>query len=90
MHDVVDAILAFPHFDLSRAAHADYRDAAGKLGEPLLQFLAIVVGAGLRKLRLYSSMRAVMSVFAPAPLMMVVFSLSIITFLARPSTLRVI
>ena len=39
-------------FDLGRAADADYRDAAGKLGEPLLQLLEIVVGSGLRDLRL--------------------------------------
>ena len=52
MHRVFDAILALPHFHLGRAADADYRDAAGELGEPLLQLLAIVVGGGLLDLRL--------------------------------------
>ena len=40
---VVDAILLLLDLDLGRAADADHRDAAGELGEPLLQLLAVVV-----------------------------------------------
>ena len=39
-------------FDLGRAADADHRDAAGELGQTLLQLLAVVVGGGLLDLRL--------------------------------------
>ena len=52
MHRVVDAILALLHLDLGRAADADHRDAAGELGETLLQLLAVVVRGGLLDLRL--------------------------------------
>jgi hypothetical protein len=37
---------------LGRAADADHRNAAGELGQPLLQLLAVVVGGGLLDLRL--------------------------------------
>ena len=52
VHRVVDAILALLHLDLGGAADADHRDAAGELGQPLLQLLAVVVGGGLLDLRL--------------------------------------
>src|SRR5205085_5994941 len=52
MERVVDAVLALLHLDLGRAADTDHRDAAGKLGEPLLELLTIVVGGGLLDLRL--------------------------------------
>ena len=52
MHRVVDAILALLHLGLGGAADADHRDAAGELGQPLLQLLAVVVGGGLLDLRL--------------------------------------
>jgi hypothetical protein len=39
-------------FDHGGATDADERDAAGELGEPLLQLLAIIVGRGLLDLRL--------------------------------------
>src|SRR5271169_106881 len=52
MHGIVYTIFALPDFDLSCAADADYGDAAGKLGESLLQLLEIVVGGGLPNLRL--------------------------------------
>jgi hypothetical protein len=40
------------HLDLGRAADADDRDAAGELGQTLLQLLAVVVRGGLLDLRL--------------------------------------
>ena len=52
MHRVVDAILALLHLDLGRAADADHRNAAGELGQTLLQLLTVVVRGGLLDLRL--------------------------------------
>ena len=52
MHGVIDPILALLHLDLARPADPDDRDAAGELGQPLLQLLAIVVGGGLLDLGL--------------------------------------
>ena len=52
MHGVVDAILALLHLDFGRAADTDHRDAAGKLGETLLQLLTVVVRGRLLDLRL--------------------------------------
>jgi hypothetical protein len=50
MHRVIDPILTFLDLDLGRTADAE-RYAAGKLRQPLLQLLAIVVGGGLFDLR---------------------------------------
>lgn len=47
MQRIVDAVLAFIHFDFGRSADADDRDTAGELGEPLLQLLVIIVGCRL-------------------------------------------
>src|ERR1700747_3285716 len=47
MHRVINAVLAFLHLDLGRAADADHRDAARELGETLLQLLTVVVRGGL-------------------------------------------
>jgi hypothetical protein len=47
MHCVIDAILPLPDLDLGCPADADHRDPAGKLGEPLLELLTIVVRCGL-------------------------------------------
>src|SRR5690606_17543648 len=44
---VVDAVLALLHLNFSRAADADHGNATSKLGETLLQLLAVVVGGGL-------------------------------------------
>ena len=52
MHSIVDAVLALLYLGLGGAADTDYRNAAGELGEPLLQFLLVVVGGGLLDLRL--------------------------------------
>src|SRR5688572_29746061 len=43
---VVDAVLALLHLDLGRAADLDHRDAAGELGQPLLELLAVIVAGG--------------------------------------------
>src|SRR6266436_4698251 len=52
MHRVINAILALPDLDLARAADADHRDAACKLGQTLLQLLAVVVRGSFLDLRL--------------------------------------
>ena len=49
---VVDAVLALLDFDLGRAADLDDGNAAGKLGQTLLQLLPVVVRGGLLDLRL--------------------------------------
>ena len=52
MQRVINAVLALLDLHFRGAANADHRDAAGELGQPLLQLLAIVVGGGLLNLRL--------------------------------------
>ena len=49
---VVDAVLALLHLDLGGAADLDHGNAAGELGQTLLQLLLVVVGGGLLDLRL--------------------------------------
>jgi hypothetical protein len=44
---VLDAVLALLELDLGGRADLDDRDAAGQLGQPLLQLLAVVVGVAL-------------------------------------------
>jgi dihydrodipicolinate synthase/N-acetylneuraminate lyase len=51
VHGVVNAVLALLHLDFCGAADADDRDAARKLGEPLLELLAVVVRCGFLDLR---------------------------------------
>src|SRR6202171_1774058 len=46
MHRVINAILALLHLDFGRAADADHRAAARKLGQTLLQLLTVVVRGG--------------------------------------------
>src|SRR4029450_2026475 len=82
-------------------ADADHRDAAGQLGQPLLQLLAVVVGGGLLDLLLDLGHAALdlgllagagalwSSGFFAGPSTIVVVSFSITTFLARPSMLSV-
>src|SRR4029079_12054145 len=43
---VIDAVLALLDLDLGSTADLDHGYAAGKLGQPLLQLLAIIVGGG--------------------------------------------
>src|SRR6476620_310978 len=52
MHSIVDAVLALLYLGLGGAADTDYCNAAGEFGQPLLQFLLVVVGGGLLDLRL--------------------------------------
>src|SRR6185312_8573354 len=49
---VLDAVLLFLDLDLGRTTDADHRDAAGELGQTLLQLLAVVVRGGFLDLRL--------------------------------------
>src|SRR5664280_2153385 len=49
---VFDAVLLFLDLDLGRPADTDHRDAAGELGQPLLQLFLVVVGGGLIDLHL--------------------------------------
>ena len=44
---VVDAILALLDLDLGRAADLDHGNAAGELGETLLELLAVIVAGGV-------------------------------------------
>ena len=44
---VLDAVLALLELDLGGRADLDDRDAAGQLGQALLQLLAVVVGVAL-------------------------------------------
>src|SRR6266508_3238443 len=48
---VLHAGLLFLHRRLGRGTDLDHRHAAGQLGQPLLQLLAVVVGGGLLDLR---------------------------------------
>ena len=52
MHGVLDPVLALLDLDLGGAADLDDRHAAGQLGQPLLQLLAVIVGGRLLDLRL--------------------------------------
>ncbi len=48
---VFDQGLAFLHLGLGGGADVDLGDAAGELGEPLLELLAVVLAVGLRRSR---------------------------------------
>src|SRR4029079_16058459 len=47
MHGILDARLLLFHLGLGGGADLDQRDAADQLGEPSLQFFAVVVGRGV-------------------------------------------
>src|SRR5208337_3529166 len=47
VHGVLDASLLLFHLGLGCRAHLDLSHAAHQLGQPLLQFLAVVVGSGV-------------------------------------------
>ena len=51
---VLDAVLALLELDLGGRADADDADAAGELGQPLLELLAVPVGVGVVDLALGS------------------------------------
>ena len=52
LHRVLDAVLLLLQLDLGGRADLDHGDAAGQLGEPLLELLAVVVRVGLVDLAL--------------------------------------
>src|SRR3546814_8848739 len=52
---VVDAVLAFLHFNFSRAANLDHRNAASELGKTLLELLTVVIAGDRKSTRLNSS-----------------------------------
>ena len=72
--------------DLGGRADFDDGDAAGQLGETLLQLLTVVIGVGLLNLGANLVTRASTSALSPPPETMVVSSLETMTFLAVPST----
>jgi len=43
LHRIVDPILSLLHLDFRGAAHADHRNPARELGDPLLELLPVVV-----------------------------------------------
>ena len=51
-HRVLDAVLLLLELDLGGRADLDDRNAAGQLGQPLLQLLAVPVGVGVLDLAL--------------------------------------
>src|SRR5246127_4160567 len=51
VHAILDAVFALLHLDLAAAADTDHRDAARKLGQPLLQLLAVIIRCRLFDLR---------------------------------------
>jgi hypothetical protein len=81
---VLDAGLLLLHLALGRGADVDLGHAAGQLRQPLFELLAIVVAGGVLDLAADLVDAALMSPLLPAPSMIVVLSLSTITFLARP------
>ena len=75
---VFDAGLLFLHLGLGRGADIDDGDAAGELGEALLELLAVVVAGGFLDLAADLARRGPgCRTFLPSPSMIVVFSLSI-------------
>ena len=52
VHGVIDTVLALLHLNLCRATDADHSDAAGELGQSLLQLLPVVVRGSFLDLRL--------------------------------------
>ena len=84
VHGVLDAGLLLLHLGLGRRADLDHRHAADQLGQPLLQLLAVVVDVvSSIWLRIWFT-RPAMSLALPAPSTIVVLSLSMTIFLARP------
>ena len=79
---VFDAGLLLLHFAFGRGADVDLGHAAGQLGQPLFELLAIVVAGDVFSIsRRICSMRPLISALLPAPSMIVVLSLSMIDLL---------
>ena len=82
---VFDQRLALLHFGLGRRADVDLGHAAGQLGQPLLQLLAVVVAVGRLDLACGSARPGRRSPsLSPPPPTIVVFSVVMMTFLAVP------
>jgi hypothetical protein len=84
---VFDAGLLLFHLDLGRGADVDLGHAAGELREALFELLAVVVAGGRLDLVLDRLDAALDVDVLPAPSMIVQVSLSMMTRLARPSSL---
>ena len=84
VHGVFDAGLLLLHFGLGRGADLDDGDAADQLRQAFLQFLAVVVRGRLLDLRAKLRRPGPDGLGAPAPSTIVVLSLSMVTFFARP------
>jgi hypothetical protein len=82
---VLDAVLLLLELDLGGRADLDDADAAGELGEALLELLAVVVGVGVLDLGLDLGDPTLDRPRRPAPSTMVVSSLVTTTLRARPS-----
>jgi putative effector of murein hydrolase LrgA (UPF0299 family) len=82
---VLDAVLLLLQLDLGGGADLDDGDAAGELGEPLLELLAVPVGVGVLDLAPDLLDPPLTSVFVPSPSTMVVLSLVTTTLRALPS-----
>ena len=73
------------HLGLGRGPDVDLGDAAGQLGQPLLELLAVVLAVGRARSRVrIISARPLIAFLSPPPSTIVVFRLSIVTFLAGP------
>ena len=83
---VLDAVLALLELDLGGRADLDHRNAAGQLGQALLQLLAVVVGVRLLDLGADLVDPAGDLVGVAAPSTMVVSSLVMTTLRAGPSS----
>jgi hypothetical protein len=81
-------VLALLELDLGGRADLDDGNAAGQLGEALLQLLAVVVGVGVLDLGAIWLTRPAIWSASPAPSTMVVSSLVTTTLRARPSRSR--
>ena len=87
---VLDAVLALLELDLGGRARLDDGDAAGELGEALLELLAVVVASRCSRSRCGSAARDRRSGSgSPAPSTIVVSSLVMTTLRAWPSRSRV-
>ena len=81
---VFDAVLLFLELDLGGSTDLDDGNAAGQLGEALLELLAIPVRVGVVDLGADLSDTAIDVGRVPAPSMMVVLSLVMMTLRAVP------
>ena len=85
MQRILDAGFLFFHFGFGRGTDIDHRNAAGEFSQAFLQFLFIIIRIGVLDLLPDLGDAAVDRLRSlPAPSMIVVFSLSTFTLLARP------